>query len=116
MIVVYSWNPTERCIQAQDAIPLAGGARRSLGPPRKLGQTVPFGHEWESIGPVIPRNDYETKHKSYRCKLCGARAGRHYTSHRRGWQPTKSWYTQCPARLTGPLFDRHTPTLGRTAQ
>ena len=109
MIVVYSWNPVQRCIQAQDAIPHKGGTFRPLGPARMLGQTVPFGHDWQDIGPAIPRNDYETKHKPYRCRHCGATAGRHYLGDRRGWQATKRWYTQCPARLLGPLFDVQTP-------
>ncbi|MBM4039784.1 MAG: hypothetical protein FJ290_14850 [Planctomycetes bacterium] len=74
-----------------------------------------FAHDWVDTGHLIPRCDYETKHRSYRCRLCGARAGRHYLSHRHGWQPTKLWHTECPARRLGPLFDGPPPKPERTA-
>ena len=106
MIVIYSWNPYKGCIQAQDAVSLGKGTHRPIGPARMLGDTVPCGHDWQPLNAgCVPRTEYDTKHKSYRCAACGARAGRHYRSHRKGWQPTKRWYTQCPTAQRAALAD-----------
>lgn len=52
-------------------------------------------HDWESLSQSIPRNVYETLHRSYRCRKCGKKAGQHYTSHRHGWVRTKNWDAPC---------------------
>lgn len=52
-------------------------------------------HDWLCLSRSIPRNVYETMHRSYVCRKCGKRAGSHYKSHRHGWQQTKNWDSPC---------------------
>lgn len=57
-------------------------------------------HELENVTPFSMATPMRY---SYKCRICGARIGHHYTSHRKGWIWTANYFKPC-RKATPPIF------------